>query len=80
MIDLKHLLILAKEYKRATGKEDTTISSRVFGDGKKLSALKSGADITTTRFNAAIIWFSENWPEKARWPKDLERPMRETAQ
>lgn len=80
MIDLKHLLTLAKEYKRATGRTDTTISSRVFGDGKKLTALKAGKDITTTRYNAALVWFSDNWPEKARWPKDVQRPMKEAAE
>lgn len=80
MIDLKHLLILAKEYKRATGKEDRTISSRVFGDSKKLTALKGGKDITIARFNAAILWFSDNWPEKAKWPKDIQRPIKEAAE
>lgn len=79
MINLTHLLTLVDRYKIATGKEDVTVSNRVFADGKKLAALRGAGDITTTRFNAAILWFSENWPEGAEWPENVERPVRREA-
>lgn len=64
MIDITTLIARADAYKQATGiADDKTLSYRVFGDSKKLSAMRSGADITTRRFNAAMRWFDQNWPE-----------------
>lgn len=66
MQTIEHLLRLADAYKQAAGvAEDITVSYRVFGDTKKLAALRAGGDITTRRFNAAIAWFGENWPNVA---------------
>lgn len=74
MITIAHLLALADEYQRVDPVEDKTLSFRVFGDSKKLSALRDEADITTGRFNAAIQWFSVNWPHGADWPIDVPKP------
>lgn len=74
MLQIAHLLSLADEYQRVDPVEDKTLSSRVFDDGKKLTALRSDKDITVSRFNAAVQWFSDNWPEGAEWPKGIARP------
>ena len=74
MLTHRHLLQLIDAYTEATNVEDKTLSFRVFGDSKKVSALRGGADITVGRFNAAYRWFSDNWPDDARWPIDVERP------
>lgn len=74
MVELAHLLSVADAYKSATSLEDVTVSHRIFGDSKKLGALRTGADITLSRFNSALLWFSANWPEGAKWPKNVERP------
>lgn len=74
MLEIRNLLALADIYRQATGTEDRTVSSRVFSDGKKLSALRLGADITVSRFNEAVRWFAVNWPEQATWPEDVIRP------
>ncbi|MEE2860864.1 MAG: hypothetical protein VYB46_08640 [Pseudomonadota bacterium] len=66
MIDMNSLIARADAYKVAAGvSEDTTVSHRVFGDTKKLSALRRGGDITVRRFNAAMAWFDQNWPAQA---------------
>lgn len=75
MINLAELLTLAEQYRLATGAEEKTVSSRVFSDSKKLTALRDGADITTGRFNAAIRWFDANWPTDAKWPDSVARPV-----
>jgi len=63
MIDVSELLRRADAYKVAAGvSEDSTVSHRVFGDTKKLAALRHGADITVRRFNGAMQWFDSNWP------------------
>lgn len=79
MLNIKHLLTVADEYSRAAKVEDKTVSSRVFNDGKKLGAIREGSDITVGRYNAALEWFSANWPEDGVWPHDVPRPAVEVA-
>ena len=79
MTEIAHLLSVADAYKAALKIEDTTVSSRVFGDSKKLEALRAGADITLGRFNAALRWFADNWPETAKWPEGIARPVERAA-
>lgn len=74
MLNIEHLLEVADEYGRAAKVEEKTISSRVFNDGKKLAAIRGGSDITVGRYNAALEWFSANWPVDAAWPHDVPRP------
>ena len=74
MIDHLTLLTLADLFTGATGVRDVTLSHRLFGDSKKLAALRDGADITVGRFNSAVRWFSTNWPEDLAWPHSVPRP------
>ncbi|MDK8871513.1 hypothetical protein [Paracoccus sp. SSJ] len=72
-MDIDDLIARADAYKAAAGiVDDSTVSYRVFGDTKKLGALRRGADITTRRFLAALRWFDQNWPtsEPAKPPED----------
>lgn len=50
------------------------MSTLVFADGKVLTRISSGGDLTTGRFEAAISWFSDNWPAGVDWPSDINRP------
>jgi hypothetical protein len=79
MIEIAHLIAVADAYQAAVPVEDKTLSFRVFGDSKKLGALRAGADITTQRFNAALKWFEANWPDGAVWPGAVDRPTGEVA-
>lgn len=74
MLNTEHLTTLADAYGRALTLEEKTVSSRVFQDSKKLGAIRAGSDITVSRYNSAIEWFSANWPEGAVWPHDVPRP------
>lgn len=76
MTQISHLLALADEFIRIERIEDKTLSFRVFGDSKKLAALREGADITVGRFNAAMGWFDGNWPNEASWPAGVARPVK----
>lgn len=67
----RDLIALADAYAALTGASETTISCRVFGDSKKLAAIRRGKDITLRRFNAAVQWFADNWPAGAEWPRDI---------
>ena len=72
MLDKNLIIEIAEEYRRVAGLEaETTVSYRVFGDTKKLTKMREGADITVGRFNTALRWFRDNWPEGAQVPLAL---------
>jgi len=71
MNEISHLLALADAYLAVTHLKEVTLSHRLFGDSKKLTAMRDGADITVSRFNAAVAWFISNWPEGADWPDGI---------
>lgn len=80
MVDaISNIIALADEYGRVEGIESSTVSWRVFGDTKKLAALKDGADLQTRRYAKALEWFSANWPAGAIWPPSVVRPFVEAA-
>ncbi|WP_105430190.1 hypothetical protein [Neorhizobium sp. T6_25] len=79
MLNIEHLITVADEYGRAAQVEEKTVSSRVFQDSKKLGAIRAGSDITVGRYNAALAWFSTNWPDGAEWPHAVQRPSAEVA-
>ena len=74
MDGIAQLCTLARAYIAAEKVETTTLSWRVFGDTKKLDALFSGKDIQVRRFEKALGWFDQNWPDGATWPKGVTRP------
>lgn len=69
------LLTVASAFCRARGLSVSRVSTLVFNDGKKLDAIENGSDLATGRFEAAMQWFSENWPEGADWPRGVPRPQ-----
>lgn len=71
---VQQIIAVALAYRRAENVAISTVSSRVFNDGKKLGALIDGANILTRRHLRAMRWFSENWPENAIWPEGVTRP------
>lgn len=79
MSAIENLLTLSRVYMQAEGVSITTLSHRMFNDGKKLSAIESGSDIQSRRCERAVRWLSDNWPEKADWPLDVMRPVAASA-
>lgn len=71
MLTKDHLLDCVDLYRTLTGVEEVTLSYRIFGDTKKLRALRGDAGITLDRFNAAMTWFATNWPEGEALPERL---------
>lgn len=71
MLTKDDLLETADLFRSLTGVEEVTLSYRMFGDTKKLRALRGDAGITLDRFNAAMAWFATNWPDDADRPERL---------
>lgn len=74
MIHLDAFFSLVEAFCIASGHAEATLSGKVFSDGKRIAALRSGSDIGVRRLSRAIEWLSDNWPPNASWPEDVYRP------
>jgi len=71
----EQLLIVARAYCTARELSLARVSTLVFNDGKKLDGIANkGVDLATGRFEAAMRWFSDNWPAGTCWPDHIVRP------
>jgi len=52
------------------------VSTLIFNDGKRLNAIRDGGDLATSKFEHALAWLSDNWPDDKPWPKRVARPAR----
>jgi len=68
------LMIVANAYAKARGLSRARISTIVFNQGQRLDRIADGARISTEKFEAAMVWFSTNWPAGADWPSHVPRP------
>jgi hypothetical protein len=71
----KQLLAVADAYGAARRLSRARVSTIVFNGGTALKRIADGKDLTTGNFERAMRWFSKNWPEGAKWPRDVERPQ-----
>lgn len=74
MSGIAAFLHLVERYCSAAGCAEATLSTRMLGDGKRLSAIRSGSDIGVRRLAEAVAWLSRNWPADLDWPADVVRP------
>lgn len=74
MTHLDALFLLVESYRASQNIAEATLSTRLFSDGKRLGAIRAGSDVGVRRLDAAINWFSANWPEGAEWPAAVPRP------
>ncbi|MCC8945969.1 hypothetical protein H8A97_12890 [Bradyrhizobium sp. Arg62] len=68
------LIAAARAYCRAKDLSLSRVSTLIFNDGKRLDAIQAGGDLSTARYEHAMGWFSEHWPDLEPWPKGVERP------
>ncbi|MGJ8570203.1 MAG: hypothetical protein ACSHXI_05810 [Hoeflea sp.] len=62
-------------YGAALGIGRQRVSTLVLNRGPTLDGLAAGKkDVNTGTFERAMQWLSDNWPEGAEWPVDVERP------
>ena len=68
------LVALAEAYAEARGVSLWRVGHLAAGAGGFFVHLRSGGKCTTHRYEHALQWFAENWPESAAWPADIQRP------
>lgn len=72
----EQLMMVADAYCKAKGLSLSRVSTLIFNDGKRLDAIREGSDLYTGRFEQALVWFSEHWPEgDESWPLGVPRPF-----
>jgi hypothetical protein len=71
---VSRLLTVADAFGVSRGLSPSRVSTLAFGDGKVIARLRDGRDVTTNRYEAAMQWFSDHWPETAEWPDGVMRP------
>jgi len=71
---ISQMLRVSEAFCHARGLSASRVSTLVFNDGKRLALLAAGGDLTTSTFERAMAWLSDNWPDGAEWPADVPRP------
>ncbi len=74
MYSIERLLHLIDAYAAAARLSPSTVSTKIFNDGKRVALIRAGGDIGTRQLARAIQWLSEHWPEGAIWPEGFDRP------
>lgn len=76
MVNIDQFLELADTYAEKMQLAESTVSTRIFNDGKRLRMLRDGNDVGIRKVEDAVKYFSENWPEGVAWPKRIPRPVK----
>lgn len=74
MTAITDLLRLTGSFCGAQGIAESTLSTRLFFDGKRIGSIRAGGDVGARRLERAVQWLSDNWPDGAEWPEDVPRP------
>lgn len=72
---IDHLLAVADAYAAARGLSESRISTLAFGEGTRLGHIRRGGEMGARRVSRGIEWFSQNWPDDAKWPRFVARPL-----
>lgn len=72
--DIDRLLAVFEAYCAAVQLAPATVSARLLGRGGRIAELRAGGDMGARTIRDLLVKFSQNWPEGAEWPADVERP------
>jgi len=69
-ISVHNLMLLADTYCKHCGIISTTLSRDILSDAPALDKIRTGKGSTSLRkFDQAMEWFDQNWPDDLPWPK-----------
>ncbi len=77
MLTIATFFTIADRYSEATRLAEATLSSKIFNDGKRLTAIRNGADVGVRRLEIATTWLSNHWPDDLDWPEGVDRPAKQ---
>ena len=68
------LVALMGRFAKHTGLSISTVSRHATGSGDTVARLQRGGTMTIKRFDRAVRFLSDNWPDSMAWPGDVPRP------
>ncbi len=68
------LVALMGRFAKYTGLSISTVSRHATGSGDTVARLQRGGTMTIKRFDRAVRYLSDNWPDSIAWPADVPRP------
>lgn len=68
------LVTLMDRFAKHSGLSVSTVSRHATGSGDTVARLQRGGTITIKRFDRAVRFLSDNWPDSLAWPADVPRP------
>lgn len=68
------LVTLMGRFAKHTGLSISTVSRHATGSGDTVARLQRGGTMTIKRFDRAVRFLSDNWPDSIAWPADVPRP------
>ena len=71
----QHLLTLIDTFAEAKGVSGSRVTTLAVNSGSVYRFLREGKDITVGRFETAVRWLSDNWPDGVLWPDGIARPV-----
>lgn len=71
---IRSLRSCADAYCVATGSALSTVARKALGDWRFFDSVEAGATFTARKYDVAVQWFADHWPETAVWPEEVERP------
>jgi hypothetical protein len=68
------LLLLAARFSDAEHVSLQAIGQRALKDNTFFLRIGGGSGFNVRTYDRLVAWFSENWPNRAEWPAQIERP------
>lgn len=62
------------KFRKTSGDPTEKAWERATGNGRFLARMDVGRSPQLNSVDEAVQWFSDNWPEDAKWPRLIERP------
>lgn len=75
MNQIASLLTCCEHFAEARRLSESSVSTLVFNDGKRIRRIRNGSDIGARQIDRAIQWFADHWPNGAAWPAGVVRPV-----
>lgn len=74
-----YLLELCALHGAASGMGLGALGKAALKDHTFFNRVERGDGFNVTTFDRVVQWFSDNWPDGAKWPDDIPRPEQSRA-
>ncbi len=69
------LMLLAARFSDVEGISLQAVGLRALKDNTFFRRIAQGSGFNVRTYDRLVVWFSENWPDGAKWPTEVVRPL-----